>query len=321
MARLVLFALLLAMLATSMCSSARGNAPKTGPIGVETGRGHPFALVNHGQSARMWAPPAWSLGQLERALHERRGLRFGESVAHGSRQRPPRIEELPNGQRRVAADDDDIPIDESGWPKADVKGVIFDERPAFAWKPPEDDPQKKQPKESGVFKLSLTGNADVKEDSGSPVKVSNVKYDEDSNMLTADVTLPVGADDLMVIDFTNTRRTSKSANGTGFTNLRITYPGYDHDTDQLFVSPLYEALKPFDHMRFMGFLGTNYQPWMCGGDMAVYCSVIEWKDRPLPTDAMFGDTKVQTIRHATPLSTIMLYQTPTSFSSISHDTT
>ena len=293
-----------AVLSMTFLVSLVHGTPQTGPIGVEASAGRPSAFVNHGYTLRMWAAPSTSIGEVERRLHEHRSLRFGEPITHNIKQ-VPTFEELSNGARRVAPDADDIPMDESGWPKADVKGVIFDERPAFAWAPPEDDPQKKQPEESGVFKLSLTGYADIKS-SGSPVEITNAKYDESTNTMTADVTLPAGADDLMVMDFTNTRRTSKSANGTGFTNLRITYPGYDHDTEQLYITPYLEALKPFDHMRFMGFQGTNYNPWMCGGNEAVYCSIIEWRDRPLPTDAIFGDTKVSRFLNVGKLAVILV---------------
>ena len=34
-------------------------------------------------------------------------------------------------------------MDDNGWPKADGKLVVFDLRPAFAWKPPVDDPEKR----------------------------------------------------------------------------------------------------------------------------------------------------------------------------------
>ncbi|XP_065175681.1 uncharacterized protein LOC135805558 [Sycon ciliatum] len=302
--------LMLAACLTLPGQAAReGNnrAPQTGPIGVEATNGHPLAYVNHAASVRMWSAPATPMSVVEKQLQAERTLQVlpGQTI-DSRRNYPGEILVLHNGARRIShSDANPIPIDESGWPKADVQGVIFDERPAFAWAPPEDDPQKKQPKESGVFKLSLQGYADMKSASP-PLTVANAKYDESSNTMSADVTLPEGAPDLMVIEFTNTRRTSKSENGTGFTNLRITYPGYEHNTEQLFLDPYLEALKPFDHMRFMGFTGTNYQPWMCGGDEAVYCSVIEWKDRPLPTDAMFGDTTVRAGAHGQPWEYIIL---------------
>ncbi len=35
-------------------------------------------------------------------------------------------------------------MDALGWPLRDVEGVIFDDRPSFAWAPPLDDPQARQ---------------------------------------------------------------------------------------------------------------------------------------------------------------------------------
>ena len=50
----------------------------------------------------------------------------------------------------------------------------------------------------------------------------------------------------------NTQRDSKSPKNSGFTNLRITRPGYDHWTTQIFTDDAAIAVQPFDHLRFMG---------------------------------------------------------------------
>ena len=80
-------------------------------------------------------------------------------------------------------------MDSNGWPMSDaqslwefiqnfvifgvfVTGCIFDDRPAFAWAPPEDDPDSHQPLEGGIYKLTLTGNAELS-GSGSQVCVSD----------------------------------------------------------------------------------------------------------------------------------------------------
>lgn len=48
-----------------------------------------------------------------------------------------------------------VDVDESGWPKADGKMVVFDLRPTFAWSPPINNPEKKIPQNlDGVWKLS-----------------------------------------------------------------------------------------------------------------------------------------------------------------------
>eukprot|EP01006_Ploeotia_vitrea_P009001 TRINITY_DN21256_c0_g1_i1.p1 TRINITY_DN21256_c0_g1~~TRINITY_DN21256_c0_g1_i1.p1 ORF type:complete len:585 (-),score=77.73 TRINITY_DN21256_c0_g1_i1:183-1751(-) len=181
-----------------------------------------------------------------------------------------------------------FPIDSMGWPKEDCQAVPFDERPVDAWHPPPDDPEKRQPKEYGVFKLSLTGAATITP-GACAVEVSNVQYNAKTNTLTADLTLPKGKPDLMVLKFTQTRREPGGKNNTGFTDLVITYPGYQHDTTQLITTDAENALKPFNHMRFMGYLGTNYLPWE---GKTVASSIIEWTDRPVPGMAMYGNRAV-----------------------------
>lgn len=287
---------------------------KTGPIGVEVGPGRPLAFVNHALSIRMWEPVKGPLSAndlemllqelYEEAVDKRMAGALDENGFPLLPHRPREPSWKPNKRSSRENGQDTFPIDESGWPKADATGVIFDERAVFAWKPPEDDPEKKQPDESGVYHLSLTGYAEV--EGSSPVTVSNVHYDRETNTLHGEVNLPKGAPDLMVLTFRNTRRTPQSANGTGFTNLRITYPKYANQTDKLFIDELIKALEPFDHMRFMGWLGTNYNPWLCGGDDAVPCSVIEWADRPLPTDAMFGDRAIRAGANGHPWEWIVL---------------
>ena len=55
-----------------------------------------------------------------------------------------------------------VGVDENEWPKADGKMVVFDLRPAFAWAPPIDDPEKKLPQNlDGIWKLSFSGIANV----------------------------------------------------------------------------------------------------------------------------------------------------------------
>ena len=42
-----------------------------------------------------------------------------------------------------------------------VDRVVFDDRPTDAWKPPIDDPQTRQADFSGLWRMTLTGRADV----------------------------------------------------------------------------------------------------------------------------------------------------------------
>ena len=48
-------------------------------------------------------------------------------------------------------------------------------------------------------------------------------------------------------------------------------------------------MAPYNHLRFMGALGMNSYSWLCGGDNAYGCSVIEWEDRVLPSYALKGE--------------------------------
>jgi hypothetical protein len=52
-------------------------------------------------------------------------------------------------------------LDAEGWPKMDCQITIFDGRPAHAWAPPMDDPERRQADYSGTWTLVLTGNATV----------------------------------------------------------------------------------------------------------------------------------------------------------------
>lgn len=50
-------------------------------------------------------------------------------------------------------------VDELGWPMEDCQVVVFDDRPAFAWAPPMDDPQALQGDYSGLWRVRVVGNA------------------------------------------------------------------------------------------------------------------------------------------------------------------
>jgi len=186
--------------------------------------------------------------------------------------------------RPFATDDGKpVPVDPNGWPKSDGLTVIFDDRPAMAWAPPEDDPAKLQPKESGTYTVRFKGKADVSAAGGSPIQLGTFKYDSTTNESTGSFLLPAGAPNLVILKFTNTRRAATSTGADGITNLEVLRPGTTKG--QVFTADFLKALKPFSYLRCMGWLGTNYQPGYYG-DTGHH--IFGWNDRSLPTDATQG---------------------------------
>ena len=175
---------------------------------------------------------------------------------------------------------DPAPTDQNGWPTTDCQTVLFDIRPVPAWAPPIDDPDAFQPDWSGTYKLSLTGSAEIANGEGAN-RIENKKFDTKTNTTTADVIVPKGSG-LLVLRFTDTKRTPDARFGSGITDLRVIRPGYALTTKQVFTTEFLKALKPFAALRYMDWLDTNHNPGYYG-DQGHHA--LEWKDRRLPTDA------------------------------------
>ncbi len=191
---------------------------------------------------------------------------------------------------------DRTPVDSSGWPKGDCFTVLFDNRPAFAWAPPMDDPEKLQPDMSGEYHFSFSGSAQVKvgaEASGS-ITLSKTSYDPRTNLTSGTFTLKKGAPALVILEFNQTRRTARSSGSDGFTDLHVIRPGYPANSKQTFDSAFIAALKPFAYMRFMGWLDTNFQAGYYG-DKGHH--LIHWNERTLPTDAIQGQAGLRQGTH------------------------
>ena len=113
-------------------------------------------------------------------------------------------------------------FDAHGWPTVDAKIVVFDDRPTDAWKPPIDDPQTRQADFSGLWRMTLTGRADVALKSPVGITLVNSTYDSSKNRQTAFIKFAAGGwpkvQNLLVFILTNTARdpTAGSAQG-GFT--------------------------------------------------------------------------------------------------------
>ncbi len=177
------------------------------------------------------------------------------------------------------------PTDSSGWPMSDGRAVLMDDRPTMAWAPPIDDPEKRQPDESGTYSISFEGQADVTAIGGSPAILSSLKYEPATNRTSGKLTLPAGQPNLIVLQFVNTRRKPVDALGSGITGLRVIRPGYAPNTKQIFTNDFLRALTPFAYLRFMGWADTNYQTGYYG-DAGHH--VFGWDQRTLPTDASQG---------------------------------
>lgn len=176
-----------------------------------------------------------------------------------------------------------VPTDPNGWPMNDGKLVVFDLRAAFTWAPPIDDPEKRIPAHlDGIWKLSFVGTATVTVADGSfSGTISNMKFNKMTNISTADIEYPKN-EALMVLMFSNTSRTPRSAKHSGVTNVSIIAPYCDQENPTIFTLMFIKALQPFDHMRFMGLTGTNYKAGYYG-DMGHH--IIEWEQRSLPSDS------------------------------------
>jgi hypothetical protein len=105
------------------------------------------------------------------------------------------------------------PVDEAGWPTTDAATVLFDIRPAYAWAPPIDDPEKFQPDWSGTYAFSFKGQAIVGTVEDNRSQIVGRKYDPATNTTTGQIVVPKGAG-LLILSFTSTKRTPASPAGS-----------------------------------------------------------------------------------------------------------
>lgn len=219
------------------------------------------------------------------------------------------------------------PVDENGWPEHDFNYVVFDQRPCchfgiYDQDPPRsvDDPQGYEPLSLfGEYELSFKGQASITSLSGS-VTVSDSSYDASTNTSTYRVqitdddtpdiigneTVEEGqeadpGDLLMRLQFTNTKRSPSAEEGSGVSDIVVIRPDTEQGSYELggdnptFVPELTEAIKPFNHVRYMTWLSgdkatftnddpdyymTQYEDNPPSGSEAVF---LEWEDRKLPS--------------------------------------
>jgi fibronectin type 3 domain-containing protein len=175
-------------------------------------------------------------------------------------------------------------VDADGWPTCDVQWV-WDDRPVAEWAADIDDPEVYRRDNSGVWHGSFTGQATLTHIEG-PWTFSNQQYNSGTNTTTFDLTMdPPGAHHgLIVMTFTDTRRTPASPTGSGLTDFRLIRPGYPADTTQLFSTDVVNCYNTasFAAIRYLHVNGNT--EWDANGPLFQ-----SWSNRKLPTDAVQGD--------------------------------
>lgn len=175
-----------------------------------------------------------------------------------------------------------VPLDENGWPMADGDKVVFDLRPWGGWWPIGGFEGCRQcspdgsyyPMIQGEYTISVKGKIGFVFSAEGQVTIGELKYDEASNTTTFTVTLGKNAG-LLYLGFRDTQRTPDAALNTGFTDMRITLPGYPHDSDKVFTDEYLAALAPFDTLRFMNQIGgNNIDPGFDAED-----NTLDWAER------------------------------------------
>jgi len=173
--------------------------------------------------------------------------------------------------------------DSQGWPSIDC-WYIVDWRPVAEWAGTIDDPEVYRCNMSGTYKCSFTGQATLAHIEGDFV-IQNQVYNSGTNTTTFDIVVspPAAGHGVMILQFTNTKRTPTSATNTGLTNLKIMYPGYTIDTTQTFTTAFLNCLTSadFSTIRFMDFRSTN-------NSEPTYPATTAWLQRKLTTDAGQG---------------------------------
>jgi hypothetical protein len=172
--------------------------------------------------------------------------------------------------------------DTNGWPESDFKLVMMDGRPVMEWSNVIDDPETYRIDNSGVYKCSFTGSADISTwGSGSSIK--NLLKDVQNNITYFDVEIPGPPSSnhgIVVLTFTNTTRSPKGPTNKGITNLKIIRPDYELNTPKIFTDEYINLCKTanFSCYRFY-----NLQNIWDGEP--TYPERTSWEKRKTPQDA------------------------------------
>ena len=148
-------------------------------------------------------------------------------------------------------------LDGNGWPTGDFKSVLWDGGAV-------------EGDQSGTYKLSFNGRADVTITSGWMGRTVFTGYNADTNTSTYDVNITSPANLIPTLNFANTRRTAAAATNTGVANIRLLRPGYTEANT--FTTPLKRLAEKYPILRFMAWTETTNN------------RTVEWADRTLPGD-------------------------------------
>jgi hypothetical protein len=172
-------------------------------------------------------------------------------------------------------------FDSQGWPRDDCELVLMDKRPVMEWSGQIDDPDEYRIDYSGVYKCSLEGSALVT-NAGGDFTILNYNYNQNANRTTFDlvVSAPRANHGLVILRFSQTRRTADGAPNTGFRNLQVMRPGYTLTADKIFTDEYIRLCKAANFACFRYYTVQNI--W--GGE-PVYPAVTQWSERKLPSDA------------------------------------
>lgn len=175
-------------------------------------------------------------------------------------------------------------LDENLWPTMDFWVILMDNRPVAEWINDIDDPETYRIDYSGVYWGSFNGQAELSSP-WSHTTIQNVNYDEPNNTTTFELIVgSVGSQHGFVdLQFSKTKRSNADSLNSGITNIKITRPGYNHDSNQVFNTEMYNALNSasFSVIRAMGLTGTDH-----GMDVA-YPDTLDWNHRKKLTDATY----------------------------------
>jgi hypothetical protein len=144
-----------------------------------------------------------------------------------------------------------------------------------------DDPDVYRINYSGVYKCSFEGSA-VVSNAGGDFSILNYNYNAGANSSTFDlvVSAPRANHALVILRFSQTRRTADSAPNTGLRNLQVMRPGYPLNTDKIFNDDYIQLCRAANFACFRYYTVQNI--WE--GE-PTYPAVTQWGQRKLPSDA------------------------------------
>ena len=197
-----------------------------------------------------------------------------------------------NARAFESPDGKEVLMDDNGWPMEDARLVLLEAWPTAEWWGKIDDPEAYHTDLSGTYLGAFSGQA-VLSNGGGSFSISNINYQASTNQTTFELNIPEGANGLVILQFTGTRRTPSSETSSGITDLRVTRPGHDHQSEQVYNQTFLNALNSacFSTIRFTGFSQTN-------DNNPEYPERIEWNQRKKIDAATFHWTSDRSYRGA-----------------------